>query len=162
MTVYLDNAATTRPCDAAIRAFEDSVLNYGNPSSLHKLGLNAQLSVDKARKQIASALSVAYEQIIFTSGATESNNLAIRGVCEANKRTKNKIVTSAVEHPSVENTCKYLEENGGIILPTIPEGCTHNAHMFYFKCKDLETRQAYILPALQWTAYLFFPVIRTF
>lgn len=121
MTVYLDNAATTCPCDEAVRAFENSIKNYGNPSSLHKLGLNAQLLVTDARKQIASALGVPYERVFFTSGATESNNLAIRGTVEALKRTKNKIITSTVEHPSVAVTVNELEKQGFEVVRIAPK-----------------------------------------
>lgn len=115
MAIYLDNAATTKIGEVAINAFNNAIDFYGNPSSLHKLGLDAENLVTKARRQVANSLGVEYERIFFTSGATESNNLAIMGVARANKRTKNKIVTSAVEHPSVNNTLKSLEEDGFIV-----------------------------------------------
>ena len=120
MTVYLDNAATTCIGEAALNAFNNAVGVYGNPSSLHRIGLNAEMLVTAAKKQLASALGVEYERIFFTSGATESNNLAILGSCKANRRTKNKIVTSAVEHPSVENACKALEEEGWNVVRISP------------------------------------------
>ena len=136
MAVYLDNAATTCPCGEAVCAFENSITTYGNPSSLHSFGLNAQLLVDTARKQLGSALGVPYEQVFFTSGATESNNLALRGVFEAVKRSKNKIVTSSVEHPSVANTCKELERQGATVVRISPKGNKLNADDFISAVDD--------------------------
>lgn len=113
MTIYLDNAATTKPCqeavDAAVRAM---TVCYGNPSSLHRAGLEAQLEMDRARKIIARSLGTDSGNIIFTSGATESNNLVIRGAAAAYGKRKRKIVASAVEHASVEETLSALESVG--------------------------------------------------
>ncbi|MCM1529392.1 MAG: cysteine desulfurase [Alistipes sp.] len=113
MAIYLDNAATTKPCqeavDAAVRAM---TLCYGNPSSLHRAGLEAQLEMDRARKIIARSLGTDSGNIIFTSGATESNNLAIRGAAAAYGKRKRKIVASAVEHASVDETLSALENIG--------------------------------------------------
>ena len=121
MTIYLDNAATTCPCDEAVKAFENSIKTFGNPSSLHRLGLNAEILVTDARKQIANALGVPYERVFFTSGATESNNLAIMGTAKALKRTKNKIITTTIEHPSVAKTCDELESQGYEIVRIAPK-----------------------------------------
>ncbi len=119
--IYLDNAATTKPCEAAVAAVTEMMTeNFGNPSSLHRAGLDAQLAVDKARKIIAAALSADSSNIIFTSGATESNNLAIRGACAAYGRNKRKIVASSVEHASVDETLTAMEKSGFEIVRVSP------------------------------------------
>lgn len=83
MPAYLDNAATTKPCEEAVAAALAAMTdNYGNPSSLHRVGLNAELAVTEARKSIAAALVCLPECITFTSGATESNNTLIIGAAE--------------------------------------------------------------------------------
>lgn len=111
--VYLDNAATTKPCQEAVSAVMDAVtVNFGNPSSLHRAGLNAQLAVDRARKIIASSIGADAGEIYFTSGATESNNLALRGTMGAYGKRKNRIIISAVEHASVDETVSALEKQG--------------------------------------------------
>ena len=113
MQIYLDNAATTKVCAQAADAAADAMLHtYGNPSSLHRLGMEAENLVTKAKKQLAAALSCQPGEILFTSGATESNNLAILGGCRAARRSGNKIVTSAVEHPSVLEPVRALEREG--------------------------------------------------
>lgn len=114
MSVYLDNAATTRPCEPAVSAvFQCMVEDYGNPSSLHKLGLNAEQRVEEARKAAAAALVCDPQCITFTSGATECNNTSIFGAAENYGKRKKKIVVSAIEHPSVAEPIKYLEEKRG-------------------------------------------------
>ena len=119
--IYLDNAATTKPCEAAVAAVTEMMTeNFGNPSSLHRAGLDAQLAVDKARKIIAGALNADSSNIIFTSGATESNNLAIRGACAAYGRNKRKIVASSVEHASVDETLTAMEKSGFEIVRVSP------------------------------------------
>lgn len=111
--VYLDNASTTKPCPEAVSAVIDTVTdNFGNPSSLHRAGLNAQLAVDRARKIIAGSVGADVGEIYFTSGATESNNLALRGAMGAYGRRRNRIVVSAVEHASVDETVSALEKQG--------------------------------------------------
>lgn len=113
MPVYLDNAATTKPCEEAVSAAVDAMtINFGNPSSLHRAGLDAQLLMDSARKIIADSIGALPENIIFTSGATESNNLALRGASATYGRKRRKIVISAVEHASVEETAAALEKVG--------------------------------------------------
>ncbi len=94
--------------------------NYGNPSSLHRAGLNAQLVVDGARKAVADSIGADKECIYFTSGATESNNLALRGASAAYGRKAKKIVISAVEHASVEETAADLEKKGFEIVRVSP------------------------------------------
>ena len=113
MPVYLDNAATTKPCDEVVFALNKCLTTiYGNPSSLHIMGLDAQREVLAARRQIGNAIGADYSSIFFTSGATESNNLAIFGAVNANKRRGNKIVTTDIEHPSVHSPISHLEECG--------------------------------------------------
>ena len=113
MPVYLDNAATTKPCDEAVLALNKCITTiYGNPSSLHIMGLEAEREVLAARRQIGNAIGADYSNIFFTSGATESNNLAIFGAVNASKRRGNKIITTDIEHPSVHSPIRYLEECG--------------------------------------------------
>lgn len=121
MSIYLDNAATTKPCGEAVSAAVDAMTeNYGNPSSLHRAGLDAQLVVDKARKAIAASIGADSSEIYFTSGATESNNLALRGISAAYGRKRRKIVISSVEHASVDETASALEKNGFEIVRISP------------------------------------------
>jgi len=113
MEVYLDNAATTpvkeEVVKAVVRALEKE---YGNPSSLHSKGVEVEKSIKAIRKSIAKALGCLDQEIYFTSGGTEANNIAIRGIVEANKRAGNHIITTKIEHPSVLNTFKELEAKG--------------------------------------------------
>lgn len=113
MIAYLDNAATTKPFDSVknkmIETLEES---YGNPSSLHSKGVEAEQYVKEARKIIASNLKVEEKEIIFTSGGTESNNMALIGAALANQRAGKHIITTKIEHPSVHNPLIYLENNG--------------------------------------------------
>lgn len=121
MSVYLDNAATTKPCAEAVAAVLDAVTeNFGNPSSLHKAGLNAQLAVDRARKITADSIGADIGEIYFTSGATESNNLALRGAVGAYGKRKHKIIISAVEHASVDATASVLEKQGFEVVRVSP------------------------------------------
>lgn len=122
MTVYLDNAATTKPCEEAIEAVVEAMKNnYGNPSSLHRKGLDAQLAVDSARKNLADALGCDAGCIYFTSGATESNNLALRGACSAYGKRKKRLVVSSVEHASVAETFDHLETTGFEVVRVSPD-----------------------------------------
>ena len=121
MSIYLDNAATTKPCGEAVSAAVDAMTeNYGNPSSLHRAGLDAQLAVDRARKAIAASIGADSSEIYFTSGATESNNLALRGISAAYGRKRRKIVISSIEHASVDETASALEKNGFEIVRISP------------------------------------------
>lgn len=111
--IYLDNSATTQVHpDVADLMHETMIRNYGNPSSLHKKGVQAEQGVSHARKIIAGALEVTPEEIYFTSGGTESNNTAIKGIAHAYKSRGNHIITSNVEHPSVLNVFDHMEELG--------------------------------------------------
>ena len=113
MEAYLDNSATTRCSERAFALMKKVYLeDYGNPSSLHMKGVEAERYVKDAREKIAKTLKVTEKEIIFTSGGTESNNLAIIGTALANRRAGNQIITTAVEHASVANPMKFLEEEG--------------------------------------------------
>ena len=113
MKVYLDNAATTKCSSRAakqmIRLLEE---DYGNPSSLHKMGVDAEEEIKIARKKIAKTLKVQEKELYFTSGGTESNNLAIFGSVNANCRAGNHIITTSMEHASVQQPMRQLEEQG--------------------------------------------------
>jgi len=113
MEVYFDNSATTKPYREVVDAMVEMLTDhYGNPSSLHRMGIHAERAVKEAREIIAKALHVKSKEIFFTSGGTESNNIAIRGAVQANRKRGNHLITSAIEHPSVLNTFKALEEEG--------------------------------------------------
>lgn len=109
--IYLDNNAST-PVDPEVADLMYSALrlNFGNPSSSHEIGLRARTSIEKARSQVAELIGAQGEEIFFTSGGTESNNLAIFGI--AQRKGKGHIITSIIEHPSVINPCRHLEERG--------------------------------------------------
>ena len=113
MYAYLDNSATTKVSenvvDLMVKVMSD---DYGNPSSLHMKGVEAEKYIKESKDIIAKLLKVDAKEIIYTSGGTESNNLAIIGAALANRRAGNRIITSSIEHPSVLATMKYLEDNG--------------------------------------------------
>ena len=109
----MDNSATTRCSDRACQLMVDLLTkDYGNPSSLHMKGIEAERFVETAQKKIAKTLRVSEKEIIFTSGGTESNNLAIIGAAMANRRAGNHIITTSIEHASVENPMEFLKEQG--------------------------------------------------
>jgi len=113
MRIYLDNAATTRISDEVFKEMTLFFKNkYGNASSLHDFGQEANTAVENARKIIAEKLNADAKEIIFTSGGTESNNLAIQGIAHSYKNKGNHIITTKFEHPSVLETCKSLEKEG--------------------------------------------------
>jgi cysteine desulfurase len=111
--IYLDNAATTKPLQEVVDTIKEiQENNYGNASSLHSLGINADNLLSNSRKLIANSINANENQIIFTSGGTESNNLAIKGSI---KNKKGKIITTKIEHPSVLNVFKSLEEDFEVV-----------------------------------------------
>lgn len=110
---YLDHSATTPVLrEAAEKAFAVMTGEFGNPSSLHSRGFHARQELEAARAVVATRLGASPEELIFTSGGTEANNLALFGAAEAGKRRGNRIVTTAVEHDSVLNPMKELEKQG--------------------------------------------------
>jgi cysteine desulfurase len=112
-TVYLDHSATTpvhpRVMEAMLPYYQKE---YGNASSLYQLGRNARLALDQAREKVAGALNARTEEIFFTSGGTEGDNLAIKGTAYALRDRGGHIITSQIEHEAVLNTCRYLEKSG--------------------------------------------------
>lgn len=112
-SIYLDNAATSKVDPAAVNAVEDCLFaNFGNPSSPHTLGLQAEKIIKNARQLLAELLGIKSNEIVFTSGGTESNNLAIQGAAAAYQQRGNHLITSSVEHSSVHNVFSELEKEG--------------------------------------------------
>jgi cysteine desulfurase len=123
--VYLDNSATTPPDATVIEAMLPYLCGrFGNASSIHFYGQEARAAIDKARHQAAALINARPNEVVFTSGGTESNNLAIRGLLEANEKYGRHIVTSAIEHSAVKNVCEDLEKRGYEVtyLPVYEEG----------------------------------------
>lgn len=120
--IYLDNSATTKPEKAvADIVYETLTDGFGNASSFHRVGLEANMQVRKAREILAKALSCQAEELIFTSGGTEANNLAIFGAVQANKRRGKRIVTTAIEHESVLQSIDELENQGFEVVRLMPD-----------------------------------------
>lgn len=126
MEVYLDNSATTR-CFDEVAALMTQIMceDYGNPSSLHRKGVQAEKYIRYAKDVIARNLKVNEKEIYFTSGGTESDNLALRGCAYANCRSGRHLITTQIEHPAVLQTMKHLEEEGFRVtyLPVDEKGC---------------------------------------
>jgi len=113
MPIYLDYNATTPIATEVAEAVKPYLDEYfGNPSSTHPFGIKARLGVEEARRQVAALLNCNTDELIFTSGGTESNNFAIKGVAWAYRQKGNHLITSAVEHPAVLEVCKFLEKHG--------------------------------------------------
>lgn len=113
MFVYLDNSATTRQYDQVTDLMIEMMRdNFGNPSSLHTMGVDSEKQVRKGRKALAAALGASEDEIYFTSGGTEADNAILNGVAQAKKRTGKKIITTAVEHPAILEPAKRLEAQG--------------------------------------------------
>lgn len=112
-TIYLDNSATTKTDEEVVKAMMPYLLeNYGNPSSIYKIGRENRKIVEDSRKKVSQILNGEPNEIYFTSGGSESNNTAIRGILYSYKNRGNHIITSRMEHPSVLETCKQLEKEG--------------------------------------------------
>lgn len=121
MSAYLDNSATTKPTkEVADKIYEMLTVKFGNPSSFHKEGLEANYEVRNSRENIAKTLSCDADEIIFTSGGTEANNLAIFGAAAAGKRKGNRIVTTAIEHESIIEAVDELEKQGFEVIKLTP------------------------------------------
>ncbi|MDQ0161053.1 cysteine desulfurase family protein [Aeribacillus alveayuensis] len=119
--LYLDNSATTKPYPEVINTFQQvSEKFFGNPSSIHQLGVQAEQLLSKARKQVAHLLGVYDHEIIFTSGATEGNNMAIKGAAFALQEKGKHLITTTIEHPSVSEAFKQLEEHFGFSVTYVP------------------------------------------
>lgn len=110
--IYLDNASTTRPTKEVKEAVAEAMELFGNPSSMHGLGIKAENIIKKAKKNAAAVIGVQPDNIVFTSGGTESNNSAIIGYCRANRKRGTHVITTVVEHPSVLAAFDVLEEEG--------------------------------------------------
>lgn len=123
--VYLDNSATTPVDNRVAAAMSRAVVEtFGNASSVHGFGQQARAAVDRARREVAGLIGAKQNEIVFTSGGTEANNLAIRGLCEAAASHGRHVITSAIEHPSVAGVCNELEKRGWEVtrLPVYENG----------------------------------------
>ncbi|AFA48078.1 cysteine desulfurase family protein [Acetobacterium woodii] len=110
--IYLDNASTTRVHPQVAEKMMDVLVNnYGNPSSLHRLGIHGELAIKEVRSLIAQNIKCQAQEIYFTSGGTEGNNMIIQGIVENKKRNKMRIITSAIEHPSVLDVFTFYENH---------------------------------------------------
>lgn len=155
---YLDNASTTKPCLEAVETvIKCLTIDYGNPSSLHRMGLNAQTYMDNARKNIAKAIGCnTIDSILFTSGATESSNISILGTAKIYGKRKNKVVTTTIEHASVKECFNELErqgfevvrispnKDGEITSQDIVKAIDNNT--FLVSCMLVNNETGYILP----------------
>ncbi|MET3682654.1 cysteine desulfurase [Alkalibacillus flavidus] len=113
MMIYLDNSATTKPYNDVVETFQKVTTQYfANPSSIHTLGGDVEALLTKSKEQVASLLQVKPHEVVYTSGGTESNNLAIKGVAYYYQQRGRHIITTSIEHPSVLETCRYLEQEG--------------------------------------------------
>src|SRR5262245_6605326 len=123
--VYLDHSATTPVDRRVIEAMTPFLTEkFGNPSSVHLPGQEARAGVDRARREVAALIGARPNEVVFLSGGTEANNLAIRGACEAAEHHGRHIITSAIEHPSVRGVCESLEKRGWEVtrLPVYENG----------------------------------------
>ncbi len=122
MEIYLDNSATTKVCSEAINEMVETLSHsWGNPSSLHKKGTEASRVLENARLRISRAFSCSPQEVYFTSSGTTANNTAIFGAAYANRRRGNRIVTTSLEHPSVNEAMKRLEEQGFEVVRLRPD-----------------------------------------
>ncbi|MCC8069366.1 MAG: cysteine desulfurase [Ruminococcus sp.] len=155
---YLDNASTTKPCAEAVETIIRCLTtDYGNPSSLHKMGLNAQLYMDNARKTIAKVLGCNnVDSILFTSGATESSNISILGTAKIYGKRKKKVVTTTIEHASVKECFNELERQGFEVVKVSPNKDGEITYQdivnavddntFLVSCMLVNNETGYILP----------------
>ena len=120
--VYLDNSATTRPCEAAINNISSALVSeWGNPSSLHDMGFKAQMLVDNTRKTVAATLKCREDEIYFAGSGTEGNNTAIFGAAYSRQKRGKRIITTSIEHPSVLEPFKKLENEGFEVIYLKPQ-----------------------------------------
>ncbi|WP_174614052.1 cysteine desulfurase family protein [Virgibacillus ihumii] len=119
--IYLDNSATTKPDPSVLKSFHQAAESFfANPSSIHQFGGKAETLLQKSKEQASSILGVSQEEIIFTSGGTEGNNLAIKGFANKHQSRGKHIITTEVEHPSVYQACRSLEEEAGFRVTYLP------------------------------------------
>ena len=117
MSIYFDNAATTMVCaEAADAAYKVMTETFGNPSSLHTMGMESEKILDTSRRRIATAMGVNHKNIYFTSGGTESDNIAVLGAVTRNARNRKTIITTACEHPAVSSPFEVLKSMGYNVL----------------------------------------------
>lgn len=121
MEVYLDNSATTK-CYDSVKEIVQKVMceDYGNPSSMHRKGVEAEKYIKESKEILAKILKVQEKEIFFTSGGTESDNLAVIGTARANHRAGKHLITSSIEHPAILNTMQYLEKEEGFRVTYLP------------------------------------------
>lgn len=140
MISYLDNSATTIPSQACVEAVNKMLTTcWGNPSSLHKLGIDAAKEIMLSRAVIAKSIGADANEIIFTSGGTEANNMAVFGSAKARKRSGNKIVTTAIEHESVLQSVQELEKQGFRVVYLKPDSCGNITEQQIFDAVDENT-----------------------
>ena len=121
MEVYLDNSATTMSYpEVGELVYKIMCRDYGNPASMHRKGVEAEHYIREAKETLARIMKVNAKEIFFTSGGTESDNLALIGCARANKRSGNHLITTAIEHPAVLNAMRYLEEEEGFRVTYLP------------------------------------------
>ena len=120
--IYFDNSSTTKPCERAVAAVNKALCEmWGNPSSLHNMGLVAERLIKDSRETIAKALNADEKEIFFTSGATESNNTAVFSSAFTRGKRRKRIITSQTEHPSVLAPIKRLEDQGFEVIRLLPD-----------------------------------------
>lgn len=139
MEVYLDNSATTR-CYEEVGDLVRRVMctDYGNPSSMHRKGVEAEHYIKEAKERLAKVLRIQTKELIFTSGGTECDNLALIGAAKANQRRGHHLITTVIEHPAILNTMQYLEEQGFRItyLPVDSNGLVKLEELRRALCPD--------------------------
>lgn len=144
MEIYFDNSATTKPYDEVAAAVFDTMKNnYGNPSSLHKCGIEAERAVKQAKENVAAALKAEPSEILFTSGGTEADNIAILGASKASRGRH--VITTAIEHPAVLNTVAELE-NRGYMVDYVP--VDSNGKVVMSRYKKLLRRDTILVTAM--------------
>ena len=111
--IYFDNAATTKLDDEVLKEMMPYLKeNYGNASSIYKLGREARKAIEETREKVAKILNCKPSEVYFTAGGSESDNTAIKGIAHSYKNRGNHIITSKIEHPAVLESCKELENEG--------------------------------------------------
>ena len=140
--IYLDCAATTKTYDEVVKAMNEILSEeYGNPSSVHAMGEKAAKIMNSAREKLAKEINAKAHEIIFTSGATESNNIALRNVDFG--KGKNKIIISSIEHPSIEETARFLERERKFKIVRVPVDKSGVINLDFLK-KEIDERTALV------------------